>query len=167
MWLFWPFQIRSLVIFDSLGVAGCHLEAKGGTKPDFQRQAWFPCFSETNLVLIVYRFFALRQKPGRGTGKELHLTAMRTPIEYHETKRRVQLAWTACMAHIRQSLGAYKTVKARFWPWLPGISPLILYSCSLFLFVFFITLKPRVRRYTKSMSLEFEPASKPLPISVK
>jgi hypothetical protein len=28
--------------------------------------------------------------------------------------------------------GTYKTVKARFWPWLSGSSPLNLLSCSLF-----------------------------------
>jgi len=32
---------------------------------------------------------------------------------------------------------------------------------------FVITLKPRVERYTKSMRLEYEPASEPLHISVK
>ena len=32
---------------------------------------------------------------------------------------------------------------------------------------FFITLKPRVEWYTKSMSLRYEPASEPLHISVK
>ena len=35
------------------------------------------------------------------------------------------------------------------------------------LFFFFITLKPRVEWYTKSMSLQYEPASEPLHISVK
>ena len=35
------------------------------------------------------------------------------------------------------------------------------------LFFFFITLKPRVVCYTKSMSLKYEPASEPLHISVK
>jgi len=34
-------------------------------------------------------------------------------------------------------------------------------------FFFFITLKPRVKWYTKSMSLKYEPASEPLHISVK
>ena len=33
--------------------------------------------------------------------------------------------------------------------------------------LFFITLKPRVEWYTKSMRLKFEPASEPLHISVK
>ena len=28
--------------------------------------------------------------------------------------------------------GMYKTVKARFWPWLAGKSPHNLFSCSLF-----------------------------------
>jgi len=32
---------------------------------------------------------------------------------------------------------------------------------------FFITLKPRVERYAKSMSVKYEPASEPLRISVK
>ena len=32
---------------------------------------------------------------------------------------------------------------------------------------FFITLKPRVEYYTKSMSLKYEPASEPLHISVE
>ena len=35
------------------------------------------------------------------------------------------------------------------------------------LLLFFITLKPRVELYTKSMSLKYEPASEPLHISVK
>jgi len=34
-------------------------------------------------------------------------------------------------------------------------------------FFFFITLKPRVDGYTKSMSLKYEPSSEPLHISVK
>ena len=34
-------------------------------------------------------------------------------------------------------------------------------------FFFFITLTPRVERYTKSMILKYEPASEPLHISVK
>jgi len=34
-------------------------------------------------------------------------------------------------------------------------------------FFFFITLKPRVELYTKSMSLKCEPASEPLHIPVK
>ena len=34
-------------------------------------------------------------------------------------------------------------------------------------FFFFITRKPRVERYTKSMRLKYEPASEPLHISVK
>ena len=42
--------------------------------------------------------------------------------------------------------------------WCPG---------NPFFFFFFITLKPRVEEYTKSMSLKYEPASKPLHISVK
>ena len=35
------------------------------------------------------------------------------------------------------------------------------------LLLFFITLKPRVERYTKSMGLKYELASEPLHISVK
>ena len=35
------------------------------------------------------------------------------------------------------------------------------------LLFFFITLKPRLESYTKSMSLKYEPASEPLHISVK
>jgi len=35
------------------------------------------------------------------------------------------------------------------------------------LFFFFNTLKPRVERYKKSMSLKYEPASEPLHIYVK
>ena len=35
------------------------------------------------------------------------------------------------------------------------------------LFFFFITLKPSVERYTKSMSLKYEPSSEPLHIYVK
>jgi len=34
-------------------------------------------------------------------------------------------------------------------------------------FFFFITLKPRVEWYKKSMSLKYEPSSEPLHISVK
>jgi len=34
-------------------------------------------------------------------------------------------------------------------------------------FFFFVTRKPRVELYTKSMSLKYEPASEPLHISVK
>jgi len=36
---------------------------------------------------------------------------------------------------------------------------------TVFFFFFFITLKPRVERYKKSMSLKYEPASEPLHIS--
>jgi len=35
------------------------------------------------------------------------------------------------------------------------------------LFFFFITLKPRIERYTESMRLNYEPASEPMHISVK
>ena len=34
---------------------------------------------------------------------------------------------------------------------------------SVFFFLFFISLKPRVESYTKSMSLKYDPASEPLP----
>ena len=37
---------------------------------------------------------------------------------------------------------------------------------NFFITLFFITLKPRVERYTQSMSLEYEPASEPQHISV-
>jgi len=40
-------------------------------------------------------------------------------------------------------------------------------GCRVLFFFFFITLKPRVECYTKSMRLKYEPASEPLHISVK
>ena len=40
-------------------------------------------------------------------------------------------------------------------------------TTGIFFLFFFITLKPRVERYTKSMSLKYEPASEPLHIYVR
>jgi len=53
---------------------------------------------------------------------------------------------------------------------LQGTVPVAVYGAAWLpelLFFFFITLKPRVERYTQSMRLKYEPASEPLHIYVK
>jgi hypothetical protein len=54
--------------------------------------------------------------------------------------------------------GTYKTVRARFWPWLQGESPYFLFRCFLLEINTNFTLKENIIKRNKDLNLEVEGA---------